>query len=278
MRGPVHPEQRCRYTAIARIGRCTSRARRPTRRARSSAVILERERPDVVVFDSAGRASSNTGARSSLCPCRNPSVPVRRLVARASATGARRWIDEHWIVAPRFAAGGRSGLERLRDGSHRTANRVLDVLHEPWTPGYRRPAAIARRRARRHTCSPVRAAAECLHAGRMWAQVFLDASAQLSTRLGPGGRRRAGSAEFTPPQPTKPLASASLASLPNAGSWGSCATHASVSSTAAACCCRRSRSARPAWRRRYPTTSPRGSRPAPRGAWCDPRRSTQRRS
>jgi hypothetical protein len=106
-------------------------ARSPTYETREVEAILERERPDVVVFDSAGRAAQYRRAKqlgasvvfvSSRATTRSKGFRLRRM----------RSIDQHWIVAPRFVAGGLSGLERLRTRLAPHCEIVfLDVLHEP---------------------------------------------------------------------------------------------------------------------------------------------------
>jgi len=96
----------------------------------SAAVIelLESWRPDVVIFDNAGRTAQLRAAQ--------------RLGARVVYISARgrqrrkafrwRWmplIDEHWIAYPEFIAGSLSVLERLKlKMAGRPAVRYLDVI------------------------------------------------------------------------------------------------------------------------------------------------------
>jgi glycosyltransferase involved in cell wall biosynthesis len=105
--------------------------RSPTFETAAVVAILERERPDVVVFDSAGRAMQYRRAKelgagvvfvSSRATTRRKGFRFRRM----------RWIDQHWVVAPRFAGGRLGVLERL--GTHLAPGCeivFLDVLHEP---------------------------------------------------------------------------------------------------------------------------------------------------
>jgi glycosyltransferase involved in cell wall biosynthesis len=96
----------------------------------SAAVIelLEAWRPDVVIFDSAGRtaqlrAAQRLGARIVYISAR----PRQRRKAFR-----RRWmslIDEHWIAYPEFIAGSLNFLERLKlKIAGRPTVRYLDVI------------------------------------------------------------------------------------------------------------------------------------------------------
>ena len=102
----------------------------------SAAVIdlLESWRPDVVIFDNAGRtaqlrAAQRLGAR------------VIYISARArQRRKAFRWrwlalIDEHWIAYPEFIAGSLGFFERLKlKMAGRPAVRYLDVILSPADP------------------------------------------------------------------------------------------------------------------------------------------------
>jgi hypothetical protein len=154
--------------------------RSPTYETREVVAILERERPDVVVFDSAGRAEQYRRAKqlgasvvfvSSRATTRRKGFRLRRM----------RWIDQHWIVTPRFAAGGLSGLERLRARLAPHCEIVcLDVLHEPvdeaGTAGLQRLLGV----------EPGAYVLACPGGGGVFgdgpdaAQVFLDASTRLA--------------------------------------------------------------------------------------------------
>ncbi len=188
-------------------------ARSPTYETREVVAILERERPDVVVFDSAGRAEQYRRAKqlgasvifvSSRATTRRKGFRLRRM----------RWIDQHWIVAPRFAAGGLSCLERLRTRLAPHCEIVfLDVLHEPvdeaGTAELQRSLGI----------EPGAYVLACPGGGGVFgggpdaAQVFFDASMKLASGsglvvvavLGP---------RFVPPQSLLPGVRI-LASLPN---------------------------------------------------------------
>jgi hypothetical protein len=105
--------------------------RSPTYETAEVKAILQRERPDVVVFDSSGRvaqyrAARELGARvvfvSSRATTRRKGFRLRRM----------RWIDQHWIAQPRFLGGELGAAERTRlrlmPGC---AIEFLEVLHEP---------------------------------------------------------------------------------------------------------------------------------------------------
>jgi glycosyltransferase involved in cell wall biosynthesis len=113
--------------------------RSPTFETREVNAILERERPDIVVFDSAGRAAQYRHARelgarvvfvSSRPSTRSKGFRRRRM----------RWLDQHWIAQPRFLGGELGMLERLRLRLTPTCRvDLLEVLHEPVDePGTRR--------------------------------------------------------------------------------------------------------------------------------------------
>ncbi|HEX4241024.1 MAG TPA: hypothetical protein VHZ53_06420 [Steroidobacteraceae bacterium] len=96
-------------------------------------------RPDVIVFDNAGRtaqlrAASSAGARIVYLSAR------RRQRRKAFRLGWMRLIDEHWIAYPRFVAGELRMVERLKLRMiGRPLIRFLDVIL---------PAADAGRRER----------------------------------------------------------------------------------------------------------------------------------
>ncbi len=105
--------------------------RSPTYETREVQAILERERPDVVVFDSSGRvaqyrAARQAGARvvfvSSRATTRRKGFRLRRM----------RWVDQHWIAQPRILGGGLGAAERLRLRLAPGCEvEFLEVLHEP---------------------------------------------------------------------------------------------------------------------------------------------------
>jgi predicted glycosyltransferase len=75
--------------------------------------LLAELRPDIVIFDNAGRsaqirAACATGARVVYISSR------RRQRARAFRLGWMRRLSEHWIAYPRFIAGDLGWLERLK--------------------------------------------------------------------------------------------------------------------------------------------------------------------
>lgn len=96
----------------------------------SAAVIelLHRFRPDVVIFDNAGRTAQLRAAQRA--GARVVYISARRRQRRK----AFRWrwmalIDEHWIAYPEFIAGGLSFCERLKLRiAGRPVVRYLDVI------------------------------------------------------------------------------------------------------------------------------------------------------
>ena len=108
----------------------------------SAAVIdlIEAWRPQVVVFDNAGRtaqlrAAQRAGARVVFISSR------RRQRSKAFRLRWMRLIDEHWIAYPQFIAGDLSVLERLKLRLlRRPAVRYLDVILSQAAPD--RHAAI----------------------------------------------------------------------------------------------------------------------------------------
>ncbi len=97
--------------------------------------IIERWRPDVVIFDNAGRtaqlrAAKRAGARVVYISSR----PRQR--HKAFRLRWMRILDEHWIAYPRFIAGELQRMERLKlKFMHRPEVRFLDVI-------LARPAAV----------------------------------------------------------------------------------------------------------------------------------------
>jgi glycosyltransferase involved in cell wall biosynthesis len=111
----------------------------------SAAVIelLEKWRPDVVIFDNAGRTAQLRTARR--LGARVVYISARRRQRRK----AFRWqwlrlIDEHWIAYPEFIAGSLSFVERLKlKITGRPSVRYLDVIMSRADPT-RRDAILAR--------------------------------------------------------------------------------------------------------------------------------------
>jgi hypothetical protein len=100
----------------------------PTFHSRAVIDLMRRWRPNVVVFDNAGRTSQLRAARA---------LGARVVYISARARQRRkafrlRWmrlIDEHWIAYPRFIAGELTLLERLKlEFLRRPAVRYLDVI------------------------------------------------------------------------------------------------------------------------------------------------------
>jgi hypothetical protein len=192
--------------------------RSPTYETREVVGILELERPDVVVFDNAGRVAQYRRARelgagvvfmSSRASTRRKGFRLRRM----------RWIDQHWIVAPRFASSGLGLLERLRMRlvpGHEIV--FMDVLHEPVD------AAGSGELQRRLGIEARRYALACPGGGGVFgagpdaAQVFFDASVGLASRSGMPVVAVLGP-RFTSPRSVPPGVHV-LASLPNAQLMG----------------------------------------------------------
>ncbi|HTY48657.1 MAG TPA: hypothetical protein VMB48_03070 [Steroidobacteraceae bacterium] len=104
--------------------------------SREVIALLQQFRPDLVLFDNAGRsaqirAAHHLGARVVYVSSR------RRQRTRAFRLGLLRSIDEHWIAYPEFVAGRLGVLERLKlrlPGGPRI--RYLDtILPEPAPSG-----------------------------------------------------------------------------------------------------------------------------------------------
>ena len=99
--------------------------------------VLETWRPQVVVFDNAGRtaqlrAARRAGARVVYVSAR------RRQRSKAFRLRWMRMIDEHWIAYPEFIAGTLSALERLKLRLlRRPTVRYLDVICSRPTPEQR---------------------------------------------------------------------------------------------------------------------------------------------
>lgn len=96
----------------------------------SAAVIewMEKFRPDVVIFDNAGRtaqlrAAQRAGARVVYISARS------RQRRKAFRLSWMRLIDEHWIAYPQFIAGGLNFLERFKlNALGRPVVSYLDVI------------------------------------------------------------------------------------------------------------------------------------------------------
>ena len=109
----------------------------PTRSTPQVLATIAALRPDVVVFDNAGRteqlrAAKKSGARL-VFTSRSP-----RLRWKAFRVTWLRLLDEHWIVFPKFVTGGLSAIERLKLRlSPGYCVRHLDTLFTPSTPSDR---------------------------------------------------------------------------------------------------------------------------------------------
>lgn len=110
----------------------------PTRSTPQVVALLRELRPDVVVFDNAGRteqlrAAKALGARL-VFTSRSP-----RLRWKAFRVSWLALLDEHWIVFPKFVTGGLSSLERLKLRLTPTyVVRHLDTLFTPSSADDRR--------------------------------------------------------------------------------------------------------------------------------------------
>ena len=115
----------------------------PTRSTAQVIALLRTLRPDVVVFDNAGRteqlrAARQLGARL-VFASRSP-----RLRWKAFRVSWLRLLDEHWIVFPKFVTGGLSVLERLKlRFTPWHVVRHLDTLFSPSMPDVRSAWLVA---------------------------------------------------------------------------------------------------------------------------------------
>ena len=100
----------------------------PTFHSAAVIEVMEKWRPDLVVFDNAGRTAQLRAARR--CGACVVFVSARR--RQRNKAFRFRWmllLDEHWIAYPEFIAGGLSFLERLKlKFMGRPAVRFLDVI------------------------------------------------------------------------------------------------------------------------------------------------------
>jgi glycosyltransferase involved in cell wall biosynthesis len=100
----------------------------PTFHSAAVIEVLEKWRPDVVIFDNAGRTAQLRAAHR--LGARVVYISARRRQRRK----AFRWhwmplIDEHWIAYPEFIAGGLGFIERLKlKIAGRPVVRYLDVV------------------------------------------------------------------------------------------------------------------------------------------------------
>jgi hypothetical protein len=106
----------------------------PTRSTPQVVAILEKLRPQVVVFDSAGRTEQlrvarRVGARLVFCS------RSQRLRWKAFRVHWMRLLDEHWIIYPRFLAGELGWLQRLKLRlAPRYTLRFFDTFFAPSDP------------------------------------------------------------------------------------------------------------------------------------------------
>jgi glycosyltransferase involved in cell wall biosynthesis len=115
----------------------------PTFHSAAVIEVMHSWRPDVVIFDSAGRtaqlrAAKRGGARVVYISAR------RRQRRKAFRLRWMRLIDEHWIAYPQFVAGDLTFLERLKlRYMRRPQVRFLDVILAP-LGGQRRESILSR--------------------------------------------------------------------------------------------------------------------------------------
>jgi UDP:flavonoid glycosyltransferase YjiC (YdhE family) len=115
----------------------------PTFHSAAVIEVLEKWRPDVVIFDNAGRTAQLRAARR--LGARVVYISARRRQRRK----AFRWhwmrlIDEHWVAYPEFIAGSLSVLEKFKlKMAGRPIVRYLDVIMSRADP-IQRGAILAR--------------------------------------------------------------------------------------------------------------------------------------
>jgi len=100
----------------------------PTFHSAAVSAMIEEWRPDVVIFDNAGRTAQLAAARR--CGARVIYISARPRQRRKAFR--LRWmalIDEHWIAYPEFLAGSLRWMERLKLTLRRRVRvRYLDVM------------------------------------------------------------------------------------------------------------------------------------------------------
>jgi hypothetical protein len=100
----------------------------PTFHSAAVIEVIEQWRPDLVVFDNAGRTAQLRAAKRSGAGVIYISAR-RRQRSKAFRMHWMRLIDEHWIAYPEFVAGSLSLVERLKlDVMRRPVVRYLDVI------------------------------------------------------------------------------------------------------------------------------------------------------
>jgi ADP-heptose:LPS heptosyltransferase len=100
----------------------------PTFHSAAVIEVIEQWRPDLVVFDNAGRTAQLRAAKRSGAGVIYISAR-RRQRSKAFRMRWMRLIDEHWIAYPEFVAGSLSFVERLKlDVMRRPVVRYLDVI------------------------------------------------------------------------------------------------------------------------------------------------------
>jgi len=114
----------------------------PTFHSAAVGILIASFRPDVVIFDNAGRTAQLSAARAAGAAV--VYISARRRQWRKAHR--LRWLgllDEHWVAYPKFLAGGANLLERCKLRLRRgPALRYLDVVAPPADPA-RRGALLA---------------------------------------------------------------------------------------------------------------------------------------
>ncbi len=124
------------YAADAPFGK-TFLASSPTFHSAAVIELLETWRPDIVIFDNAGRTAQLRAARAS--GARVIYISARRRQRRkAFRLRWMRLLDEHWIAYPEFVAGPLGFFERLKlKMTGRPIVRYLDVIMSRADPAHR---------------------------------------------------------------------------------------------------------------------------------------------
>jgi len=175
----------------------------PTFHSAAVVELLETWRPDVVIFDNAGRSAQLRAARR-LGACVVYISARRRQRRKAFRWHWMRLIDEHWIAYPQFIAGSLGWLERLKlKVAGRPRIRYLDVIMSRADPG-QCGAVLARAGCDAGTFVLVVPGGGTGHPGADEAVAqFMDAARTLAARgvatvyVGPGGVGPLPQAELT---------------------------------------------------------------------------------
>lgn len=156
----------------------------PTRDVRPVLQAIDEQRPDVVVFDSAGRVAQFAAARArgALCVYISSRPKTRWKGFKLSRL---RVMDEHWIVAPDFLGLGLTPVERLKLWLYPTVRvrflpTFFDAPTEAGAAAVRERLGIAERRYA--LCCP--GGAGQFRGKRSGAEVYARAAADLALGTG----------------------------------------------------------------------------------------------